>query len=304
MGVGPLLAVAAVVSVLGPAILLLALGTPLRRGALIRAFFELAASVALPSITAGVLVLLVSSSWEHAPQVSAVATAVTAFVLMALTYLRFRPLTLVRSSITRLGIPGQQTEAVTRLVIGLEKLRPDLSPDRPYRGNYPDVVLGASTHLIAHGFFHAAERICAALPEPWLTPTQSAQRANNLAVSRMRLGDVTGARAALELARGAPSPQEESVLCSSKAMLLLLEDKPKDALALLDERPPSSPLARMTVLVVRAHAHAALGELDRAQAAIQEIVTTQGAAALDALIHPEGPATALAIEARRTSSEE
>lgn len=303
MDLGPPIAVAAVVAFFGPAILLLALGTPLRGPPLVRGYLELAMAIALPSMAVGVLAQLLASNWTIATsRPGATAAAVAGFTLLILTYLRFRPLSLVRSSIARLGDPSQQTDAVARLITGLERLKPKVKDDQQYRGSYPDIVLGASTHLIAYGLFRAAEQICARLPEAWLSQAQSAQRANNLAVCRMRLGDVSGARHALEASRGQNTRQEQEILRSSRAMLLLMEGKFREALELVGSPNTPATLTRMTVLVVRAHAHAALGELDDARRAIDEIFDLQGPGGLEALIHPVGPATEMAREAQRKSA--
>jgi hypothetical protein len=294
----PLLSVSAVVSGIGAAILLLALGTHLSGRALLRGYAELASAVAVPSVVVGLVALVaVIDLSDLAPRIAALAAACCGLLILAATYLKFRPMSVVRSSLIGLREPSRQKRALVRLLAGLERIRPKLADDRPYRGTYPDVVLAASAQLVAHGLFRPAERICAALPEAWLSQKQSIERATNLALCRLRRGDVPGAQSAIEGARGGIDRRGAEMLLASKAMLALADGRPRDALTILRQA-SSLPSG---ALVVRAHAHAAVGEVQAARTVVRELESREGVEALDAIIYPFGPATPIAIDEKRAA---
>lgn len=292
---GQVFAVALVAALIGPVILLLGLGTPFRGLGLLIAYLRLSFLVFLPTLTGGLASLVLVTGLSVDLRAAPLAAAATAAAVLITKYWQFGPLSRLRRSMTDLAIPARQGNAVSLLVDALERLRPRAPADRPLNGAYPELALAASAQLISAGFFRQAEEICASIPEAWLSGIQSTHRANNLAVCRMRLGNLPGARQALDLAKQPERRAELNILQTSRAMLLMLESKFEDALLIVRDDRHIDPVTRMTALVVRAHCLAATGDKAGCTAALEQLGRSFGPEAIEAVIHNPGPATEQAI---------
>ncbi|MFO0728357.1 MAG: hypothetical protein U1E65_31545 [Myxococcota bacterium] len=299
---GQVFAIALVIAAIGPVILLLGLGSPFRGAALVVGYLRVAFLVFLPSVTSGLGSLLIAQSAGLDPLVAPVAAAMGGMGVLASKFWQFVPLSRLRRALMDLSVPERQGTAVSSLVAALHRLRPHAPIDRPLRGPYPELALVASAQLIATGFFRQAEEVCASIPEAWLSEVQSTHRANNLAVCRMRLGNLPGAREALDHAKRPTTRPERNILETSRGMLLMLEDKPQEALAIVGDDRFIDGITRLTALVVRAHAHAGLGDRAAARSALIALVQSYGEEALDAVIESPGPARILAAELKAERS--
>ena len=106
---------------------------------------------------------------------------------------------------------------------------------------------------------------------------------------------VTGQLDRARKALGEMPPLDEGsvharVLCAIEARLLLYEGKPLEALALVRDAATDRDLERRRQ-IVRAHCHAALGELELCHEAIRWLHGELGELGLRRLIDPEGPAS-------------
>ncbi len=292
------------VSALGGAVLVLVLDVPTplpgASGALVRfiAWVRLARGPLIPSLVAGGLGWVVAPLVGLASNVPAALAAATGLAALAITWIRLWPYARLQQLLALLVAGADETRAVSGIVAILLRLRPAARPDLPVKSAYPELSLLAAARLIERRHFVAAARLCAELPEAWLTPEQSTLRANNLALCRIRIGDLPGAREALERARPPERPSEARILSSTRAMLLALDGRAEAALAIVDDPANLDPATKLTLLLARAHACAALGQEARVEATLDEIERDFGAPMLEALAHPPGPATASAARRR------
>lgn len=288
------------VSALGGAILVLVLDVPTplpgASATVVRfiAWVRLARGPFLPALVAGGLAWVAAPLVGLASNVPAGLAAATGLLALGITWVRLWPYARLQQLLATLADGVEETRAVSGIVAILTRLRPAARPDLPVRSAYPELSLLAAARLIERRHFVAAARLCADLPEAWLSPEQSTLRANNLALCRIRIGDLPGAREALERARPPERPSEARILSSTRAMLLALDGRAEAALAIVDDPSNLDPGTKLTLLLARAHACAALGQDARVEATLDEIERDFGPPMLEALAHPPGPATALA----------
>lgn len=149
--------------------------------------------------------------------------------------------------------------------------------------------------LAEAGFVDEAIELLGSVPWRWLRHRVQQQLwRNNLAVYRMRAGDLAGARELLEGLREQASPLLREVVRCNEGMLLALEGRAVDALVSLGpDRPRKNP-ARRTWHVARAHALVSQGDEEAARDALRALVDLDGPAALDRAQRPPGPASKIA----------
>ena len=193
-------------------------------------------------------------------------------------------------------------EPATR-VTAADEMEAMLRRERPvdYRqvGNYPALALWVARSLLGAGLTSRARRVLDDLPDSWLTAAAAVDRAVVLAACNVYLGELDSARDALDELRDSGRPlaevQQEAVN-AIEAHVYVRDGMPGEALSLIgyDELPGATDYLALTRHVARAHAFAAMDDLDRANAAIDAVIASAGNAGLSAVIEPEGPASRLA----------
>ncbi len=155
------------------------------------------------------------------------------------------------------------------------------------------VVVGAASQV---ALFDYARTLLERIPEDSLSPHSRALVAQALSTCRVRLGDLEGARQALDgLDRPAADPSVEAWIRTLEALLDALGDTPEQALS-ATEAPSedADPSFAASCHLVRAHALAALGREEEARAELQGLLERLGEGGLDQALTPEGPASGLA----------
>ena len=138
------------------------------------------------------------------------------------------------------------------------------------------------------------------VPKRWVL--ERAYLGNDLCAYRLRLGDLEGARAALDAIAARPRSLM-AVLASKDALLAAVGGEPDLALSILEKhRLPARSAHRSTADTARAHALAAKGDVDGARALLRSRAGTDPKW-LARASEPEGPATpiAAALAAEQTS---
>jgi len=296
-GIGPSVGASFIVALMGTAILVLALGNHLPRRARILIGLRVAFALGLPSfcVGLGVLMMMRVAYPLDAPRMAAAAAAGTGLFALAMQALRALAPSRIRRAMFQLKRGDGSPATVSLLLANLPRLRPSVAPTRPYRGAWVALMLEAAARLISHGRYADAARLCDEIPEPWLTETQSTHRDSALAIARMRLGELPAARAALERAHLERPHPERAAIEATRGMLLVLEGKPAEALAVVGDDRWIEEHTMVAILIARAHAHALLGDEPAARVALERVRASIGNAGLTAALSANpGPAARLA----------
>lgn len=129
-----------------------------------------------------------------------------------------------------------------------------------------------------------------------LSEKESAVAHQALASVHIHLGDAQGARDALaNLERPVEEPQVELWLVAIDALLFAVDGDAERALKLIGRKTPEGDAAlQASHQIVRAHAWASQGDLQRARKALKGVLAVAGDAALRRALLPTGPASEIA----------
>ncbi len=277
-GPWPTLAAAAIIGVGGAAIILLAVAADLPRRAQAVLGLRIALALAAPSVCLGLGVfLLMQHRMEDPSRLAAGATAFAGLLALALHGVHAAAAARVRRSLAELATTLPTDPAViARLVSDLPRVRPPRTAGPARKDLWVRVVFEAAQRMMLQGAFLAALQLLSRIPDAWLRHRQATVRDNSLALCKMRLGDFEGARAALTRGESDAHPDDRSTLETTRAMLLLLEDKPADALAIVGTDRFLDARTRLALLITRAHAHAALGDEGAAKSTLADVTALIG----------------------------
>lgn len=282
-GAWPTLAAAAIIAVGGAAIILLSIAGDLPRRAQAVLFIRVALALAAPSICLGLGVfLLMQHRMEDPSRLAAGATAVAGLGALALHAVQAAAAARVRRSLAELATTSPTNPIViARLVADLPRVRPPRTAGAARRELWVRVVFEAAQRMMLQGAHAGALRLLSYIPEPWLGRRQATVRDNSLALCQMRLGQFATAHQSLARAESSAHADDVPTLETTRAMLLLLEDKPADALAIVGTDRFIDARTRLALLITRAHAHAALGDEGAAKSTLQAVVALIGRDGLD-----------------------
>jgi hypothetical protein len=156
----------------------------------------------------------------------------------------------------------------------------------------------ALCQVVAHP---EAEGLLVTLSRRWLTDDQLGAYVNALAICRLNLGNVEGAREALD---HAPEDGLNAVLSlhldGLRALCASLSGNGEEALALMKDQDEDGTADLALLHTARAHAHAALGHQQQAEAELTDLVLVLGPEVLSFAIDIQGPASPIAEAVRAT----
>lgn len=160
-------------------------------------------------------------------------------------------------------------------------------------------VMFAAGALCQVGAYRSAEQLLEGLPRSWLTARQLGPYVNALTIARLNLGDVEGARRALDLApEDELEPPLRAHLEALGALCASLSGEPAEALKLLASHSKDDTADLALLHTTRAHAHAALDDETLAEAELTALASELGPDVLSFAIDIEGPASQLAERVR------
>jgi hypothetical protein len=180
--------------------------------------------------------------------------------------------------------------------------------DRIRRGSpqrYAAMVLMATGPLTQAGLWSEARGRLQSLDDDTLPEPQSVLRNQALATCELQFDEVEAAQQAIERIR---RPTEESIevwLVAMEALLLAVRGESESALAQIGAQDTvDNPSLRASHRLVHAHIFAARGDEDAARAELEGLLDEAGAAGLERVLRPRGPASDLAkqvLETKRQS---
>jgi hypothetical protein len=180
--------------------------------------------------------------------------------------------------------------------------------DRIRRGSpqrYAAMVLMATGPLTQAGLWSEARGRLQSLDDDTLPEPQSVLRNQALATCELQFDEVEAAQQAIERIR---RPTEESIevwLVAMEALLLAVRGESESALAHIGAQDTvDNPSLRASHRLVHAHIFAARGDEDAARAELEGLLDEAGAAGLERVLRPRGPASDLAkqvLETKRQS---
>lgn len=295
-GIEPTLAAVAIVAFAGTAIVLLSIAADLPARAQVALGARVFVALAGPGLCAGVgFLLLLHEQTPLAPRLAAAGAAAVALLALAIHTTHLRTAARVRRALGELATTLPTPPAtIARLVADLPRVRPPRGASRARRELWVRVVFESAQRMMLQSAYTGAIHLLDRVPAAWLEPRQLTVRDNTLALCRMRLGDLGGADATLSRAEQYVHEDDRAMLATTRAMLLLLEQKPAEALGLVGDDRHLDARTRLALLITRAHAHAALGDVAAAQVALAQVSALIGRPALErALMAYPGAASKL-----------
>ncbi len=180
------------------------------------------------------------------------------------------------------------------------------------RSEYAEILLRVVGPLCRAGFWGSVRQRLARLQATDLTAPLRALWTQNLATCLLRDGEIEAVQRLLqEQPRPASDPSAESWMSATEALVMAITDQPKLALVRANQATATKGTAdhqgnleeslRATYRMVRAHAHASLGNISAARTELERLAQEAGEEALVAMAIPVGPATAIAEQVTKES---
>jgi hypothetical protein len=282
-GIEPTLAAAAIVALTGAAIVLLSIAADLPRRAQLALAARVFVALAGPGVCAGAgFFLLLHDQTPQAPRLAAAGAAAVGLLALAVHTTHLRTAARVRRALGELATTMPTPPAtIARLVADLPRVRPPRGASRARRELWVRVVFESAQRMMLQSAYVGAIHLLDRVPPAWLEPRQLTVRDNTLALCRMRVGDLDGADEALTRAETYVHHDDRAMLATTRAMLLLVEQKPSEALGIVGDDRHLDARTRLALLITRAHAHAALGDEDAARVALSQVTALIGRPALE-----------------------
>ncbi len=248
----------------------------------------------------GVLTLAVRTlaDWPVSLEIFAVVTVLSSAVLLIRGGLMRLKLLRFVAAVNELDAEQGRKERIETIHTFLASVPPgEDSPPSPHAAR----VMFAAGALCQVGTHQVAEELLERLPQRWLTNDQLGPYVNALAICRLNLGNVQGAQDALALAPAeAMNPTLRLHLDGLSALCASLSGKAEHALALLEDQGEDATADLALLHTTRAHAHAALGHDEQAEAELSNLALALGPEVLAFAIDIPGPASQLAETVRTT----
>jgi hypothetical protein len=246
-----------------------------------------------PALVHGILALVVAAIVvaAEAPVWAVVAIPLVPCVALIVVSLRIaRPLRDVHRWGRMLENEKTRADGRQKLLAFAEHVR-QLPGDDATRGSF---TIAIATTLSNGQLYADAATVVDGCPEDGLSDHEVELLALARLSSRVNTGDAVRGRQALA---SVPVLEDGTihffVRRNLEARLLVIENEPRAALALLGE-PAPNPIVECGRLVSRAHAFAALGEMAELEETFEDIERDHGEQGMRRVLEPEGPASARA----------
>ncbi len=260
-----------------------------------RSYLATAVPFSLVTLGAGGVLTLAVRHFASLPftlEIFSILAVLGSAVMLLRGAARRRELLRFMAAVSALGTKAGRADHIATMGRFLAKVPPG---EEQLPSPHAARVLFAASALCQVGAYPEAEQLLEELPRSWLTARQIGPYVNALTIARLNLGDVEGAQQALDL-----TPEEElepplrAQLEALGALCASLSGEPDEALSLLASQSDNGTADLALLHTARAHAHAAQGDEDQAEAELTTLATELGPDVLSFAIDIEGPASQLA----------
>lgn len=283
---------ALVVGLVAPVVRGLAWGVPfslLSIGMVLVSFVGSVLTVLLIGATAGVLLRVTSLTPNQINVMAGAVGAVGGLLLVLSSARRMRHVRGVSVLCQRLGEEDAQSKALSALGRLLDRVKKS-DTDR-----HIALVLMATGALTQASLWEEARARLSSIDEERLTPAQSILRDQALATCQLQFDEIDAAEEAIDRIPRPAEPSIEVWLVAMEALLLAVQGDPEAAEAKLRAQDASdNPSLEASHRLVRAHVLAGQGQPGAALEELKALRQAAGHEALERVLHPDGPASALA----------